>query len=66
MATLPFVIAEKDGKERQFDIFSLLLRDRIIFINGIIIILKCSKKTDEKEKYPKKRWSCSIQSCRSS
>ena len=36
MATLPFVITEKDGKERQFDIFSLLLRDRIIFINGMI------------------------------
>ena len=34
MATLPFVITEKDGKERQFDIFSLLLSDRIVFING--------------------------------
>ena len=36
MATLPFVITEKDGKERQFDIFSLLLSDRIVFINGPI------------------------------
>lgn len=36
MATLPFVITERDGKERQFDIFSLLLRDRIVFINGPI------------------------------
>lgn len=36
MATLPFVITEKDGKERQFDIFSLLLNDRIVFINGPI------------------------------
>ena len=36
MATLPFVITERDGRERQFDIFSLLLRDRIIFINGMI------------------------------
>ena len=36
MTTVPFVISERDGKERQFDIFSLLLRDRIIFINGVI------------------------------
>lgn len=36
MATLPFVITKKDGKERQFDIFSLLLSDRIVFINGPI------------------------------
>lgn len=36
MTTLPFVIAKKDGQERQYDIFSLLLSDRIIFINGLI------------------------------
>lgn len=36
MSTLPFVITERDGKERQFDIFSLLLKDRIVFINGPI------------------------------
>ena len=36
MTAIPFVITERDGKERQFDIFSLLLRDRIIFINGMI------------------------------
>jgi len=36
MTTIPFVISERDGRERQFDIFSLLLRDRIIFINGVI------------------------------
>lgn len=36
MGPIPFVISERDGKERQFDIFSLLLRDRIIFINGLI------------------------------
>ena len=36
MTTVPFVISERDGKERQFDIFSLLLRDRIVFINGAI------------------------------
>lgn len=36
MGTLPFVITERDGKERQFDIFSLLLKDRVIFINGPI------------------------------
>ncbi|MBQ3831201.1 MAG: ATP-dependent Clp protease proteolytic subunit [Spirochaetales bacterium] len=36
MTAVPFVISERDGKERQFDIFSLLLRDRIIFINGVI------------------------------
>lgn len=36
VATIPFVITERDGKERQFDIFSMLLKDRIIFINGVI------------------------------
>lgn len=36
MTTLPFVITKKDGQERQYDIFSLLLSDRIIFINGQI------------------------------
>lgn len=36
MTTVPLVISERDGKERQFDIFSLLLRDRIVFINGAI------------------------------
>ena len=36
MAMIPFVISEREGKERQFDIFSLLLRDRIIFINGVL------------------------------
>ena len=36
MTTLPFVITKKDGQERQYDIFSLLLSDRIIFINGLI------------------------------
>lgn len=36
MGVLPFVITERDGKERQFDIFSLLLKDRIVFINGPI------------------------------
>ena len=36
MALVPFVITERDGKERQFDIFSLLLNDRIVFINGVI------------------------------
>ena len=36
MGTLPFVITERDGKERQFDILSLLLKDRIVFINGAI------------------------------
>lgn len=36
MAMVPFVITEREGKERQFDIFSLLLNDRIIFINGVI------------------------------
>lgn len=36
MTTLPFVITKKDGQERQYDIFSLLLSDRIVFINGLI------------------------------
>ena len=36
MTSLPFVITKKDGQERQYDIFSLLLSDRIIFINGLI------------------------------
>lgn len=36
VATIPFVITERDGKERQYDIFSMLLEDRIIFINGVI------------------------------
>lgn len=36
MTTLPFVITKKDGQERQYDIFSLLLSDRNIFINGLI------------------------------
>lgn len=33
---IPFVISEREGKERQFDVFSLLLRDRIVFINGVL------------------------------
>ena len=36
MTTLPVVITKKDGQERQYDIFSLLLSDRIVFINGMI------------------------------
>lgn len=36
MTTLPFVITKKDGQERQYNIFSLLLSDRNIFINGLI------------------------------
>ena len=36
VSTLPFVIANRDGLERQYDIFSLLLKDRIVFINGVI------------------------------
>ena len=36
MAIVPYVITEREGKERQFDIFSLLLNDRIVFINGVI------------------------------
>lgn len=36
MTTLPFVIAKRNGHERQYDIFSLLLCDRIVFINGVI------------------------------
>lgn len=36
MTTLPFVITKKDGQEGQYDIFSLLLSDRNIFINGLI------------------------------
>lgn len=36
VATIPFVITDRDGKERQYDIFSMLLKDRIIFINGVI------------------------------
>ena len=38
MTTLPFVITKKDGQERQYDIFSLLLSDRNIFINGLLMI----------------------------
>ena len=34
--TIPFVITKKDGAERQYDVFSLLLSDRIVFINGLI------------------------------
>lgn len=36
VSMLPFVIANRDGQERQYDIFSLLLKDRIVFINGMI------------------------------
>lgn len=36
VSTLPFVIANRDGIERQYDIFSLLLKDRIVFVNGVI------------------------------
>lgn len=34
--TIPFVITKKDGLERQYDVFSLLLSDRIVFLNGLI------------------------------
>lgn len=34
--TIPFVITKKDGVERQYDVFSLLLSERIIFLNGPI------------------------------
>ncbi len=36
MNTMPYVITKIDGNPHQFDIFSLLLKDRIIFINGVI------------------------------
>ena len=32
--TIPFVITKKGGEARQYDVFSLLLSDRIVFING--------------------------------
>ncbi len=34
--TIPFVITKKGGEERQYDVFSLLLSDRIVFINGTL------------------------------
>ncbi len=36
MAMIPFVVSNHDGSERQYDIFSLLLSNRIVFINGPI------------------------------
>ncbi len=36
MNIMPYVITKTDGTPHQFDIFSLLLKDRIIFINGAI------------------------------
>ena len=33
MATMPYVIEQTSGGERQFDIFSRLLNDRIIFLS---------------------------------
>ena len=34
--TVPFVVTEKDGRDFQYDIFSLLLKERIVFISGPI------------------------------
>ena len=36
MRTMPYVIKNEEGKDYQYDIFSLLLKDRIIFLNGPI------------------------------
>lgn len=36
MRTMPYVIQKEEGKDYQYDIFSLLLKDRIIFLNGVI------------------------------
>ena len=33
---MPYVIKNEEGKDYQYDIFSLLLKDRIIFLNGPI------------------------------
>lgn len=33
MANMPYVIQQKNGTERQYDIYSRLLSDRIIFLN---------------------------------
>ena len=33
---IPFVIEKSGNSERSFDIFSRLLKDRIIFVNGTI------------------------------
>ena len=34
MRTMPYVIKNEEGRDYQYDIFSLLLKDRIIFLNG--------------------------------
>lgn len=36
MRSMPYVIQSQEGKDYQYDIFSLLLKDRIIFLNGVI------------------------------
>ena len=36
MRTMPYVIKNEEGRDYQYDIFSLLLKDRIIFLNGTI------------------------------
>ena len=36
MRTMPYVIKNEEGRDYQYDIFSLLLKDRIIFLNGVI------------------------------
>ena len=36
MRTMPYVIQKEEGRDYQYDIFSLLLKDRIIFLNGVI------------------------------
>ena len=32
MRTMPYVIKNEEGRDYQYDIFSLLLKDRIIFL----------------------------------
>lgn len=36
MRSMPYVIQSQEGKDYKYDIFSLLLKDRIIFLNGVI------------------------------
>ena len=36
MRTMPYVIKNEERGDYQYDIFSLLLKDRIIFLNGTI------------------------------
>lgn len=77
MSAIPWVIEQTGTGERQYDIYSRLLKDRIIFLSGdhiedtvastvvaqLLYLDADDPKKGDKPLYQLPRWSCHIRSC---